>query len=184
MTLRLVRSDGPSEVWYAQSGEINIGTLTLAGARNDRWHWSITRLYEPGWQLRGGEDSRDAAMQALGTQFRRWLSFAGLEETDDPTPRAGAPFVFVGNGDRKALMTPAGLNVGCAELTHFSPRLVKDPGVYLWTAWLTKFVDRFPGSGSRGETIEEALAGVAAGYRAYIARAGLCEKQSSVAPGF
>jgi hypothetical protein len=175
MTLRLIPSIGASEVWYAQSGDINIGSLTRAGARQERWHWSITRLYEPGWQLSGGEESRDAAMSAMGSQFRRWLAHAGLEETDDQTPRVGPPFIWEGDKARKRLLTPAGLHVGCAEFVYFPARLTADPGVHLWTAWLTKFVDRFPGSGSRGETIEEALAGVAAGFRAYIARAGLRE---------
>src|SRR5687768_11015508 len=111
MTLRLIRSEGPSEVWYAYSGAMNVGTIDQVpgGGNRGRWKWSITRLYEPGWNFSGGGETQQEAMEGLGEKFRKWLAFAGLEESEEPVS-LDAPFSIADDEDgRKRVFTPGGL---------------------------------------------------------------------------
>jgi hypothetical protein len=177
MTLVLVPEEGLNEIYRIRSGNLKIATIERGGPHSERWKWSIYWLYEPGWNWSGSNDTRDDAMAALGTQFRRWLDFAGLEETDDLSARDGAPFLIEDmEGKRRRVRSPTGLYVGCVEPHLTVEALVSMPRKTFWVAWINKFTPRFRGSGWAGQTEEEAVAGIATGFRTYIASAGLREK--------
>lgn len=63
-----------------------IGTLrrTTGGPQDGAWRWSTTGCYVPPgtMTLHGMADSKEAAKIAFGKNFRKWLEWAGLEESD------------------------------------------------------------------------------------------------------
>jgi hypothetical protein len=152
MTLRLIRDQSaydPDSHWSAFSGELPIGTMHVqpGGAGRGRWQWFLFEIYEPGgapWS--GSEPTRDGAMHALGVRFRKWLDLAGLVETDDLTPRDGAPFTFEPSDERFwSVRTPSGFRVGHISKHLTVPELVWQEREVFWSGCITKFTARVPG---------------------------------------
>lgn len=182
MTLRLVpdhQSYDPTLHWNAKIGEMSLGVVHQqpGGAGRGKWQWFISRVYQPGWHWNGSEDTRDGAMRALGARFREWLEFAGLEETDDPTPQAGPPYSFTPSDEKFWPVTmPAGFKVGHVSRHLTSPVLITEKREVFWSGYITTFHEAFPGRGSSGPTPEAVLPKMSEAFRAYLARSGLRER--------
>lgn len=184
MVLKLKRRDDVAfEAYEVTSHHFAVGGIwILDHSLNRLWGWSIGNVHvhsDGHGNCQGGAGGREEAMTMFADRWRTWLGSAGLREIDPASPKAGG--------------LPAPLTLGCRDGGPSEGYRVESRGVpigvigrtygvdtsrWYWSlSAITVPVDERPAGMSHpcgsGVDQAEALEGLTARWRAWLATAGL-----------